>query len=76
MYWRVSEGTIMITFQLKKLLDERKITMYRLARDTGVSDRTIAGMYHNKIQRLDLPLLDKICRYLECQPGDIIIMQD
>lgn len=61
-----------IVFVLDRLLLERGISMYKLAKDTGVTRTRIVSYCRNKVQRPDLALLARICRALDCEVGDIL----
>jgi len=61
----------MIKIQLEKLLAGR--TLYRLSKETGIRWATLAAMANGKAQRFDVELLDRICKALDCQPGDLLV---
>ena len=61
-----------ISFQkLQKLLESRNISLYRLKSEKIIGTATI-----DKIRRMeghiDTRSIDSICKYLNCQPGDIM----
>lgn len=69
--------------KLKALLDERKISIYKLKSDkiigTATIDKIRSGMLMGKSlkngvkrQNVDTASIDSICKYLHCQPGDIM----
>lgn len=57
--------------KLLKLLEARKISIYKLKSDKVLGTATI-----DKIRKgeghIDTRSIESICRYLNCQPGDII----
>lgn len=57
---------------LKPLLKEKKITPYRLSKLTGIKFDTIYRYCNNKIYRIDLTNLARICTVLHCDSSDII----
>ncbi len=57
---------------LKQLLDERGLTRYYLVRTTNTRFEVIDKWYSNKVERLDLDVLARICYVLNCFPSDII----
>lgn len=61
----------MITIQLEKLLAGR--TLYWLSKETGIRWATLAAMANGKARRFDVELLDRICKALKCQPGDLLV---
>lgn len=62
----------MITLTLEKLLDQKKITRYELAKRTGIKFQIIDNYYKNRVVRYDSYILDKICAALDCGIEDII----
>jgi putative transcriptional regulator len=67
----------MIEVRLKQLLEKRGRTRYWLAKESGINYDTLArieGAEH--FNRIELRVLDEICRALECQPGDILVWVD
>jgi putative transcriptional regulator len=63
----------MITLNLDKLLTERNLTAYALAKKTGLHQSVISKIRRNESQALRLDVLDKLCVALECKPGDLIV---
>jgi len=64
--------SIMIVLRLDKLLAKEKRTFYWLAKETGVSHTTLWRLKKGKSVGLNFETLEKICRALRCQPGDIL----
>ncbi|MDR2022111.1 MAG: helix-turn-helix domain-containing protein [Hungatella sp.] len=62
----------MINFRLKNLLDEKGYTQLDLVRNTGIRQPTISAISNNSIKELSVSNLDKICDFLDCEPGDLI----
>lgn len=62
----------MIYFKLKTLLNERGLTQIELARKTGVRPPTISAICNNTIKELPVNVLEKICDFMSCEPGDLI----
>lgn len=62
----------MITLTLEKLLEEKKITRYELAKRTGIKFQIIDNYYKNRVVRYDSYILDKICAALDCDISDLI----
>ena len=62
---------------IKVTLDEYlffhgKMKPLELSTRSGVNKTTIYALYNNKLKRIDLDVLDRICKTLNCQPGDIL----
>jgi putative transcriptional regulator len=66
----------MIEIRLKKLLDEREKTFYWLAKNSGVAHRTLWRLKTGNAEAITLEVLDKVCRTLDCQPGDLLVRTD
>lgn len=67
----------MIEVRLKRLLEERGRTRYWLAKESGINYNTLARIeLAESSNRIELRVLDEICRALECQPGDLLIFVD
>ena len=64
----------MIVPRLDKLLAKKKRTFYWLAKETGVSHTTLWRMKKARQWELILKTLEKICRALRCQPGDVLFL--
>jgi DNA-binding Xre family transcriptional regulator len=68
-----------VRFRLAEVLEDRGWTAYRLAReveDAG-GDLTMRAAYRlarpgAAVRRLDLDVLDVLCRVLETTPGDLL----
>lgn len=56
--------------KLKQLLNEKNLKMSGL-RDVGVNAKTQAGINAETCD-FKLSTLNLICKYLDCQPGDIL----
>jgi putative transcriptional regulator len=61
----------MIKIELEKLLGTR--SLYWLSVQTGVRWATLAAMHKGTSQRLEVDVLDRVCKVLECEPGDLLV---
>ncbi len=61
----------MIKCHLSRLLGERKLKITDVARDTGINRGTITRLYHETASRVELEVVDGLCRYLDCQVGEL-----
>ena len=57
--------------KLFKLFEENGITTYKIRKENIVSQGTLTKM-KNGNGSIDTRTIDKICRVLNCQPGDIL----
>ena len=61
-----------ITFEkLLKLLNERGISIYHLKRDKVVGTATLDKL-RKKEGNIDTRSIDSLCKYLNCQPDDLM----
>lgn len=64
---------LMIKTRLAEVLAEKKVSMYTLAKDTGIAYTTVWHLNRGETERIEFSVLDRICTRLGCQPGDLII---
>lgn len=62
----------MIEIRVDELLEERKRTFYWLAKETGISHSTLWRLKKGKSVGINFATLERICRMLSCQPGDVL----
>ena len=60
----------MTYYKLLDLLNRRNITKTKMRIDLGMSTKTLAKISAN--EPLSMEVIEKICAYLEVQPGDIL----
>ena len=53
-------------------MGEKKVTATEVSERTGITRGTLRRLYHETAQRVDLDVLDKLCDYFECEPGDLL----
>jgi DNA-binding Xre family transcriptional regulator len=63
---------INVKIELQKILDDRKKTMYALAKEEKISYSTVHKMATKDIESIDLNILKKICKNLKCTPNDLL----
>ena len=64
----------MIVPRLDKLLANEKHSFYWLAKETGVSHTTLWRLKKGKAVGINFETLERICRALRCQPGDVLFL--
>ena len=62
----------MIKNYLSKLMGEKRYSIVEVAQKTGMSSTTISNLYNEKVKRLDLDTLEKLCKLFNCKVQDII----
>jgi putative transcriptional regulator len=63
----------MIKLLIDDKLNEIDKTWYWLEKETGIGHSVGFNLRNNKVQTINLDYLSRICKLLECQPGDIMI---
>jgi len=66
------EGALIIEIRVDEILAAQGRTFYWLAKQTGISHTTLWRLKKGKAFGMNLVTLEKMCRALECQPGDIL----
>ncbi|GAK26147.1 transcriptional regulator [Serratia liquefaciens FK01] len=46
-----------------------------LAEQVGITEQNLSLLKNGKVKGVRLETLDKICRILDCQPGDLLAWQ-
>ena len=64
-------GGNVIESTLGKVLETRDKSLYWLQQQTGIAYTTLFRLRHNQASSVSFEVMDKICRALECQPGDL-----
>lgn len=65
----------LIKIKLSELLGKNKMTRKALAELVGVRPNTIGDLYHEKVKRVDLDLLNNICKVFDCDLSDLLEYQ-
>lgn len=63
----------MIKFNLDRLMFEKgNMKVPQLQEMSGINKNTLYGIYNNKVTRVDLSVIKRLCKALDCQPGDLM----
>jgi DNA-binding Xre family transcriptional regulator len=54
----------------------KRTSLRAIARATGVPEYTVRGFANNTLHEYPRKALAALCRYLECTPGDILVLED
>ena len=65
----------MIRNRVSIILGERKENISEFSRGADISYSAAFGLYHEKSQRVDLPTLEKVCRYLGRDIGEVLYLE-
>ena len=66
----------MIRIKLSEVLGRKKMTRKKLAELANVRPNTIGDMYNEKVRKIDLDTLDRICAVLKCNISDLLKYKD
>lgn len=61
-----------IIIDLDVMLAKRKVSSKELAEAIGITPQNLSILKTGKARAVRFSTLDAICRFLECQPGDLL----
>ena len=61
-----------IVVQLDLMLARRKVKSRDLAEFVGITEANMSLLKQGKVRGVRFETLEKICEYLQCQPGDLL----
>ncbi|WMR32849.1 helix-turn-helix domain-containing protein, partial [Metapseudomonas otitidis] len=64
-----------IIIRLDVVLAQNKVRSKELAEIIGITEQNLSLLKNGKVKGIRLETLDRICRTLNCQPGDILEYQ-
>ncbi len=62
-----------VIVNLDVMLVRRKVRSNELARAIGITESNLSILKSGKVKGMRFSTLAAICRYLECEPGDILV---
>lgn len=65
-----------IIINLDVMLARRKVKSKELAEFIGITEQNLSLIKTGKVKGIRLSTLNAICKYLHCQPGDILEYRD
>ncbi len=66
----------MIIVKLDVVLADRKIKSKDLAEYIGITEANLSLLKQGKVKGVRFDTLERICAFLQCQPGDILIFKN
>jgi len=66
----------MVKCHLSRILGERKLKVAEVARDTEINRNTLHRLYNETATRVDLEVIEQLCRYLQIGVGDLFEVVD
>ena len=64
-----------IVVRLDVMLAKRKVRSNELAQAIGITQANLSLLKSEKVKGIRFQTLEAICKYLDCQPGDILEYQ-
>lgn len=64
-----------IIVRLDVMLAKRKVRSNELARAVGITEANLSLLKSGKVKGVRFETLEAICKYLNCQPGDLLDYQ-
>ena len=64
-----------IVVQLDIMLARRKVKSKDLAEHVGITEANMSLLKQGKVKGVRFDTLEKICAYLNCQPGDLLVFE-
>lgn len=61
-----------IIVRLDRMMADRKISLNELSEKVGISIVNLSNLKTGKVKAIRFSTLNKICKELKCQPGDIL----
>ncbi|MCX7773166.1 MAG: helix-turn-helix transcriptional regulator [Clostridia bacterium] len=61
-----------IIIRLDRMLADRKMQLSELADQVGISIVNLSNLKTGKVKAIRFSTLNRICRVLSCQPGEIL----
>lgn len=61
-----------IQVRLAVLLAERGVKSKDLAEHVGITEANLSLLKQGKVKGVRFETLERICQYLDCQPGDLL----
>lgn len=61
-----------ISVNLDLMLAKRKMRSKTLAQAIGITEQNVSLLKSGKVKGIRFETLDKICKVLHCQPGDLL----
>lgn len=58
-------------FKLEQLLDDKKISINKIMKDTNTDYKVIKRLSKGELSKIDMTVVDRFCNYLECEENDI-----
>lgn len=61
----------MVRCNLDQLMQLHKLSIQMVHEKTGINTGTLSNLYYQRIQRIDLSTVEKLCGFFQCQVGEL-----
>lgn len=66
----------MLKCNLSAILGEQKLKVAEVARDTGINKNTLHRLYNETATRVDLEVIETLCKFLDVRIEDLFKIVD
>lgn len=66
----------MVKCHLSRIMGERRLKIADVARDTGINRGTITRLYNETATRIELDVVEALCKYLQIDIADLYELVD
>lgn len=66
----------MIKCHLSAIMGAKRLKIADVVRDAQINRNTVTRLYHETNNRIDFDTLEKLCRYLNCEVGELLEITD
>ena len=53
--------------------EKRRIPLTEVQKETGIAWKTLQAWQNDQVTRFDAIVIEALCEYLNCEPGELII---
>ncbi len=64
-----------LAFNIRPLLEKHSMNISQFAKKTGMNYATVHAIVNGKYKRIGLDTLEKMCKALKCDIGDLFIWE-
>lgn len=61
-----------IIVRLDRVMADRKVSLKALSKEVGIAPPNLSKLKTGKVNSIRFETMEKICRILNCQPGDLL----
>ena len=66
----------MISCRLSTILGAKRLKVSDVCRGTGIARATVDRYYYDRVNSFDREVLGKLCKFLQIEPGDLLVLVD